>query len=147
MWSYHHGKVLSEFNKISEESYPKNPAYKTLTLSTCSDRRTKITAFWHVFNAHLATFVTFWVYFVYGGTGEVAWHSQHYLKICVIDMGIYIHLLNWHRIASILNCLCTLKELLPAPAALFFSVVYPRGPAQQGEALLVLLGPFLASYR
>ena len=29
---------------------------ETLTLSTCADRRTKITPFWHIFYAHLGTF-------------------------------------------------------------------------------------------
>ena len=33
---------------------------------------------------------------------------------------MFIYLLNWERIAIFLNCLCTLKELQPAPAALPF---------------------------
>ena len=58
-------------------------------------------------------------------------------------MGIYIYIYIYLlKIGSLLNCLCTSKELRPAPAALFFGVVCPGDPVQQGVALLVLLCPF-----
>ena len=52
---------------------------------------------------------------------------------------MYIHLLIWERIASFLNCLCTLQKLWPATAALFFGVVCPWDMADQGVAFLAFL--------
>ena len=51
----------------------------------------------------------------------------------------FINMLNWDRIASFLNSLCTYRELRPAPAALRFGMGCPGDLVEQGVAFLASL--------
>ena len=84
IWSCRHDEDSAE---ILGKPSKKFCLRETLTLSMCTDSRTKINPIWHVFFgiflatfgiffALLALFSAIWVYFAFVANGEVACHSQ-----------------------------------------------------------------------